>query len=340
MGLVAYRDRGDAYVTQVVDLNRDLDSMYAKLMDFRSRRRRRRAGSRQRGARSGDSPHVVEPGSEHVQGRVPGRRCAAAHGLSGRREVPADRRCGGREGHRRQHDPVRQHERHGRAVAAHRALGRGRYFTVEQAGSAVAIETPFDAQIATLAAELDGTRLYYGSAEQQRAMAAKVDATTRLDRRGLRHGARAPRRVQRQRSRRRQLLGRARARRRRRERPRRPRRRAAGAAARRRRRAAGRGTARAAHGNGAEARGAASGRSRRSPRSATPISRSRSTRPAAPTHRSISRSTTPCASKPRRSASNTKTDRAFEPTGRGRARSSSGPLARLRGDMDECRGRE
>ena len=43
------------------------------------------------------------------------------------------------------------------------SLGRGRYFTVEQAGSAVAIETPFDAQIATLAAELDGTRLYYGS---------------------------------------------------------------------------------------------------------------------------------------------------------------------------------
>ena len=36
MGLVAYRDRGDAYVTRVVDLNRDLDSMYAKLMDFRA----------------------------------------------------------------------------------------------------------------------------------------------------------------------------------------------------------------------------------------------------------------------------------------------------------------
>ena len=34
LGLVAYRDRGDAYVTKVVDLNRDLDSMYVKLMDF------------------------------------------------------------------------------------------------------------------------------------------------------------------------------------------------------------------------------------------------------------------------------------------------------------------
>src|SRR5262249_13818227 len=36
MGLVAYRDRGDAYVTQVIDLNQDLDSMYSKLMDFRA----------------------------------------------------------------------------------------------------------------------------------------------------------------------------------------------------------------------------------------------------------------------------------------------------------------
>ena len=36
MGLVAYRDRGDAYVTQVVDLNNDLDAIYAKLMQFRA----------------------------------------------------------------------------------------------------------------------------------------------------------------------------------------------------------------------------------------------------------------------------------------------------------------
>ena len=36
MGLVAYRDRGDAYVTRVVDLSSDLDSMYATLMDFRA----------------------------------------------------------------------------------------------------------------------------------------------------------------------------------------------------------------------------------------------------------------------------------------------------------------
>ena len=34
IGLVAYRDRGDSYVTKVVDLSADLDSIYATLMDF------------------------------------------------------------------------------------------------------------------------------------------------------------------------------------------------------------------------------------------------------------------------------------------------------------------
>ena len=36
VGLVAYRDRGDAYVTKVVDLSSDLDSMYATLIDFQA----------------------------------------------------------------------------------------------------------------------------------------------------------------------------------------------------------------------------------------------------------------------------------------------------------------
>jgi Mg-chelatase subunit ChlD len=36
MGLVAFRDRGDSYVTRVLDLSQDLDSMYANLMDFRA----------------------------------------------------------------------------------------------------------------------------------------------------------------------------------------------------------------------------------------------------------------------------------------------------------------
>jgi hypothetical protein len=59
-------------------------------------------------------------------------------------------------------------------------LGSGRYFQVEQAGSALAITTPFDAEIARLSAELDSTRVYYGSEEERAAMDRKVEATAKL----------------------------------------------------------------------------------------------------------------------------------------------------------------
>jgi len=181
MGLVAYRDRGDAYVTQVVDLNRDLDSMYVKLMDFAA-------------DGGGDGPEAVNEALEAAINRMSWSQdqstykvvflvgdapphmdyqddakypqvvaAAAAKGI-----VVNTIQCGGLT------DTIAPW----REIAA---LGHGRYFTVEQAGSAVAIETPFDARIATLAAELDSTRLFYGTAEQQAAMAAKVDATTRLN---------------------------------------------------------------------------------------------------------------------------------------------------------------
>ena len=180
MGLVAYRDRGDAYVTQVVDLNRDLDSMYTKLMDFAA-------------DGGGDGPEAVNEALEAAIQRLSWSQdqstykvvflvgdapphmdyqddakypqivaAAAAKGI-----VVNTIQCGDLS------DTVAPWQH----IAA---LGHGRYFTVEQAGSAVAIETPFDSRIATLAAELDSTRLYYGSAEQQRAMEAKVNATTRL----------------------------------------------------------------------------------------------------------------------------------------------------------------
>ncbi len=213
MGLVAYRDRGDAYVTQTVDLNKDLDSMYAKLMDFAA----------DGGGDSAESVNeALSVAIEHMSwsqdpntyrvvflvGDAPPHMdyqddvkypqimaAAAAKGI-----VVNTIQCG--------HMPD--------TVAPWRqiaALGHGRYFTVEQAGSAVAIETPFDTRIAELAANLDGTRLYYGSAEEKAAMAGKVAAATRLHDEASRGRAGAARRVQCERERRRQLARRPRARR-------------------------------------------------------------------------------------------------------------------------------
>ena len=231
MGLVAYRDRGDAYVTQVIDLNRDLDSMYAKLMDFAA-------------DGGGDGPEAVNEALE-----------AAIHRMSWSQDQSTYKvvfLVGDAPPHMDYQDDVKYPQVVAAAAAKgivvntiqcgsmsdtvapwqHIAsLGSGRYFTVEQAGSAVAIATPFDAQIATLSAELDATRLYYGSDEQRSADGGQGRGDRSSQRGSVGGGARAARRFQRQRSRREQPLRRERARRGRRERPRRHRGRSGGATA-------------------------------------------------------------------------------------------------------------
>jgi Mg-chelatase subunit ChlD len=181
IGLVAYRDRGDAYVTQVVDLNRDLDSMYAKLIDFAA-------------DGGGDGPEAVNEALD-----------AAIHRMSWSQD-PGTYKVVFLVGDAPPHMDYANVVQYPQVVAAAAAkgiivntiqcgtlsdtvapwrhiasLGGGRYFTVEQAGSAVAIATPFDSQIATLSAALDSTRFYYGTAEERSAMAAKVAATARLN---------------------------------------------------------------------------------------------------------------------------------------------------------------
>jgi hypothetical protein len=60
-------------------------------------------------------------------------------------------------------------------------LGNGSYLQVEQAGGAVAIATPYDADLATLSAELDRTRLYYGSDDERAAMQSKLMSAEKLE---------------------------------------------------------------------------------------------------------------------------------------------------------------
>jgi Mg-chelatase subunit ChlD len=180
MGLVAYRDRGDAYVTRVVDLSNDLDSMYATLMDFQANG-------------GGDGPESVNQALYD-----------AVHKLSWSQDDQAYKvvfLVGDAPPHMDYQDDVKYPET--LAVAQSRGilvnaiqcgedsattpkwqqiaqLGKGSYFRVEQAGSAVAITTPFDKQLAELSARLDDTRVYYGTAEEKAAQQRKLDATDKL----------------------------------------------------------------------------------------------------------------------------------------------------------------
>jgi hypothetical protein len=60
-------------------------------------------------------------------------------------------------------------------------LGNGRYLKVAQAGSAFAVTTPFDKELAQLSSELDDTRLFYGDVDQMQELNEKLAATERLE---------------------------------------------------------------------------------------------------------------------------------------------------------------
>ncbi len=167
MGLVAYRDRGDDYVTQVVDLSKDLDAIQGQLMQLQAQG-------------GGDGPESVNQALGDALHRIAWSQDpsvyrviflvgdAPAH-MDYPNDVPytqtmaeAKRRgirvnaiqCGA------QTDTTQEWQR----IAQ---LGDGGYFQVEQGGSAVAIATPFDDSLARLSTELDETRIYYGKADER-----------------------------------------------------------------------------------------------------------------------------------------------------------------------------
>ncbi len=180
MGLVAYRDRGDAYVTKVLDLSDDLDSMYASLMDFQA-------------DGGGDGPESVNQALHD-----------AVHSVSWSQDQNTYKvvfLVGDAPPHMDYADDVRYPEtlamalKKGIVVNAIQCgqnqlttagwqqiaqLGQGRYFQVAQAGNAVTIATPFDKKIAVLSEKLDHTRLYYGDAEEKEKQRSKLDATDKL----------------------------------------------------------------------------------------------------------------------------------------------------------------
>jgi Mg-chelatase subunit ChlD len=180
IGLVAYRDRGDAYVTRIVDLSGDLDTMYATLMDFAA-------------DGGGDGPESVNQALADAFDRISWSQDPTAYKVVFL--------VGDAPPHMDYPDEVGYPQI--LAAAAERGivvntvqcgdiapttavwteiarLGGGRYFQVEQGGGAVAIATPYDAEIAKLSTELDATRLYYGSAEERAQMDVKLAATEKL----------------------------------------------------------------------------------------------------------------------------------------------------------------
>jgi Mg-chelatase subunit ChlD len=166
MGLVGYRDRGDAYVTTMTTLSDDLDMVYTQLMRFQARG-------------GGDTPESVNQAlyeavtktnwSDNPNAyRVIFLVGDAPPHMNYQNDVEYLKTCRFANksniiintiqcGNMSQTTPI------WREIAQ---MGEGEYFRVAQAGSAVLYDTPYDKEIAGLSRELDSTRIYYGNPEE------------------------------------------------------------------------------------------------------------------------------------------------------------------------------
>ena len=180
MGLVAFRDRGDAYITRVYDLSNDLDSMYASLMDFRAQG----GGDGPESVNQAlyDAIHKVSWSSDGNVYKVAFLVGDAPPHMDYANDVkyPVTLAAAARKGIVVNAIQSGQHEYTRPAWQQIAALGNGEYFQVEDSGNTVAVATPFDEKLSKLAAELEDTRLYYGDAETREAQKRKLDASAKL----------------------------------------------------------------------------------------------------------------------------------------------------------------
>ena len=163
MGLVAYRDHGDAYVTQVTPVTRDLDRIYNTLMAYKAEGggdgpedvRQALADGVHKVGWSSRSPNIAQilflvgdapPHDDYVN--EPDTVASASEAVKAGILVNTIQ-CGSMEG---------------TDVAWNRICraGEGQYFAIAQDGGVVAISTPFDADLSQLGTKVGATYYAYG----------------------------------------------------------------------------------------------------------------------------------------------------------------------------------
>jgi hypothetical protein len=180
MGLVAYRDRGDEFVTKVIDLSEDLDSMYATLMDFKA-------------VGGGDGPESVNQALYDAVNKMSWSQDAGAYKVvflvgdapphmdyENDVKYPQTLAVAKQRGIVVNSIQCGQNNLTNRNWIQIAQLGHGQYFQVSQSGNAVAISTPFDEKLARLSENLDKTRLYYGTEDVKEKKKHKLEAADKL----------------------------------------------------------------------------------------------------------------------------------------------------------------
>jgi Mg-chelatase subunit ChlD len=180
MGLVAYRDRGDAYVTQRMDLTDDLDAVYTKLMALKA-------------SGGGDSPESVNQALHEAVTAMTWSKgksiyrviylvgdCPPHMDYANDVKYPVSCKAAATAGinintiqcgNQAATTPI------WRSIAA---LADGDFMAVDQSGGAVVIATPYDKKIAEAGAKMEATRRYYGSREVLAKSSIRMDSADRL----------------------------------------------------------------------------------------------------------------------------------------------------------------
>jgi hypothetical protein len=180
IGLVAYRDRGDAYITKITDLTDDLDAIHGKLREFQA-------------AGGGDGPESVNQALDDAVNKIKwssDNKTLRIIFLVGDAPPHMDYaddvkypdtckkacekgiiintiQCGG----------DRECQKHWQEVCKR---AEGSYAQIAQSGGVVAIATPFDGELKKINDELASSTLVYGSRAKQKAGEAKLEAARRL----------------------------------------------------------------------------------------------------------------------------------------------------------------
>lgn len=177
IGLVAYRDRSDEYVTKVFELTDDLDAIHAQLKGFRA-------------AGGGDEPESVNQALDDAVNKIQWSKDA--------RTLKIIFLVGDAAPHMNYQDDVKYPVTCQKAAAAGIVINtvqcgssaqtakfwrdicvkaEGSYVQIAQDGGVVAVATPFDAELGKLNSELAKTILVFGDDKaRERGEARKKDA--------------------------------------------------------------------------------------------------------------------------------------------------------------------
>jgi uncharacterized protein YegL len=176
VGLVAYRDIGDEYVTKILPITEDLDKAYTTLMDYRAGgggdtpenvRKALAEGVRNAGWSASKKNlaqivFLVGDAPPHNYEQEPDVLITTAEAVR-KNMIVNTIQCGGIEGTREVWQSIARR-------------GEGRYFAIAQDGGVQAITTPYDAKLAELAAKLGKTYVTYGAKNKRDTNVAKQAA--------------------------------------------------------------------------------------------------------------------------------------------------------------------